>query len=592
MNDRNSIRFTEEMKGYITFGESDYERGAREGHKSGTRLMFHLTIEIDDLDRFAADPRREATAEGWVGCDALGGKLSVEKGAFNLFVDEEDPATKRMLYRLFFRDGAGHPVTLTGYKVVRNDPSADVWPDTTTLYTRVLQGHVGEADEPTAEIVASGIVRIPLFDFLKQLTTFRADGPSRTARAAALGRFGALFVGQLWQVYARRALRRARGYRGGSALTGRMGVHPKRSAAGSRSENSRPSIPRRTDMSLRADRLVEEILPFRAGDGMQCNLIHVQGSTPPDKGPVLLVHGAGVRANIFRSPVRSTLVDTLVANGYDVWLENWRASIDLPPNPWTLDQAAIYDHPKAVKTVVEQTGADEVKAVIHCQGSTSFMMSAVAGLVPEVKTVVANAVSLHPVIPEFSRFKITYLTPTVGRLLDYLNPQWGLYAPTTMAKLITLLVLLVHHECDNPVCKMVSFTYGSGFPALWSHENLNNETHEWLKEEFAHVPITFFRQMARCVEEGHLVSVEGIGELPESFVAEPPQTDARFAFLAGEKNHCFLPESQKKTFDFLDSFHENHHSFHLLRNYGHLDVFMGRNAHRDVFPLILNELER
>jgi hypothetical protein len=98
--------------------------------------------------------------------------------------------------------------------------------------------------------------------------------------------------------------------------------------------------------------------------------------------------------------------------------------------------------------------------------------------------------------------------------------------------------------------------------------------------------------MARCVNEGHLVSVEGISELPESFVAEPPQTDARFAFLAGERNHCFLPESQKKTFDFLDSYRRNYHSFHMFPTYGHLDVFMGKNAHRDVFPLILNELQR
>ncbi len=92
MNGRKSVRFTEEMKGYVTFGERDYERGAREGRESGTRLMFHLTIEVDDLDRFASDPRREAAAEGWVGCDSLGGRLPVERGVFNLFVDAEDPA--------------------------------------------------------------------------------------------------------------------------------------------------------------------------------------------------------------------------------------------------------------------------------------------------------------------------------------------------------------------------------------------------------------------------------------------------------------------------------------------------------------------
>ncbi|MFN2500347.1 MAG: esterase, partial [Pyrinomonadaceae bacterium] len=90
------------------------------------------------------------------------------------------------------------------------------------------------------------------------------------------------------------------------------------------------------------------------------------------------------------------------------------------------------------------------------------------------------------------------------------------------------------------VCKWASFTYGTGFPTLWSHENLNDETHEWIKQEFAHVPVSFFEQMGRCVEAGHLVSVEGRPELPESFVAQPPKTDARFAFLTGEDNRCFV----------------------------------------------------
>ena len=84
----------------------------------------------------------------------------------------------------------------------------------------------------------------------------------------------------------------------------------------------------------------ETVVPFTAGDGFRCNLIHVQGERSPTKGPVLLVHGAGVRANIFRARVQVTLVDFLTKHGYDVWLENWRASIDLPPNRWTLDQAA------------------------------------------------------------------------------------------------------------------------------------------------------------------------------------------------------------------------------------------------------------
>ena len=208
-----SVRFTEEMKGHVSFGERDHERGAREGRDGGVRLMFHLTIEVGDLDRFAADSRREASAEGWVGCEALGGRLPVERGAFNLFVEDE-PGRKRMLYRLFFRDGVGHPLTLTGFKVVRERSGGHIWRDTSTLYVRVLRGHVGEGDEPGAEVVASGILRLRPWDFARQLTTFRAAAPSLAGRIAAIGRFDALFLGQLWQVYGRPLVRGLRG-RGG-----------------------------------------------------------------------------------------------------------------------------------------------------------------------------------------------------------------------------------------------------------------------------------------------------------------------------------------------------------------------------------------
>jgi pimeloyl-ACP methyl ester carboxylesterase len=337
----------------------------------------------------------------------------------------------------------------------------------------------------------------------------------------------------------------------------------------------------------------ETILPFRAGDGMALNLVHVQNPRRrPKKGPVLLVHGAGVSADIFRAPVEADVVDFLLGKGYDVWLENWRASIVFPFNRWDLDQAAVHDHPYAVGTLLKKTGAKRVKAIIHCQGSTSFMMSSVAGLLPQVDVILSNAVSLNPIVPSFSGLKIRYLLPLMEKLTDRLNPQWGLRAPGFIPKMVDALVQLTHHECQNPVCKEVSFTYGSGFPALWSHANLNDATHEWLKKEFAAVPLTFFSQMDLCVKAGHLVSLGKFPELPADFTAQAPKTRARFSFFAGKQNLCFLPESQARTFEFLKDHGANHPSLHLLDGYGHLDVFMGKNAATDVFPLFLSELEK
>lgn len=199
-----TVRFTEEMLGHLTFGEADYARGAQAGRDGAEALKFHLTIEVADIDRFRHDPLRPASAAGWVQCDALGGRLPVEQGDFNLFVDVA-PGTKHMLYRLFFRDGVGNPLTLTGYKLVENDAGFDLWKDTTTLFTRVLQGHVPASGEATATALASGILRIRIRDFAKQLTTFRAGGgPGLGAKLGALLKFNVVFLGQLAEVYLRR----------------------------------------------------------------------------------------------------------------------------------------------------------------------------------------------------------------------------------------------------------------------------------------------------------------------------------------------------------------------------------------------------
>jgi predicted patatin/cPLA2 family phospholipase len=207
------LSFTEEMKGYVTFGELDYDKGAREGKKSGTKIMFHLTITADNVSRFVTDPEHDTDdVQGYIRCEALGGELPVEKGWFNLFVDDNDPSIKRMFYRLFFRDGQGNPLTLTGHKYIKDDPGMDLWHDTTTLFTRILNGHVSEkedhSDTPDHEelkkmVKASGIIIIHFFDFLKQLTTFRTKGPTISDRASATASFGRLFMGKLWDVYAR-----------------------------------------------------------------------------------------------------------------------------------------------------------------------------------------------------------------------------------------------------------------------------------------------------------------------------------------------------------------------------------------------------
>jgi len=337
----------------------------------------------------------------------------------------------------------------------------------------------------------------------------------------------------------------------------------------------------------------DEVFPFRTADGIECNVTHVTGPKAPTKGPVLLVHGVGVRKEIWRPPTPRTTVEALIDDGFDVWIETWRASMDVPNNTWTLDQAAVLDHPLAVKLVLEKTGAESIQALTHCQGSTSFAMAACAGLLPEVRTIVSSAVTLHPVVPRMSELKLRYVVPIVARLTGYLDPQWGIGDPPwILPKVVTAYCKASRRKCDNGVCKVSSFMFGAGDPTLWTHEQLSKETHEWTKGEFGAAPLTFFKQISKCVQEGHLISVEGRPELPESFVAQPPQTDARFAMITGSYNHTFTPESQQRTFDWFEQREPGRHSLHIVPKYGHLDVFVGENAGRDWHPIILGELNK
>ncbi|MFD0663717.1 hypothetical protein [Thermocatellispora tengchongensis] len=196
------------MRGHVMPGCADPAEGERLGRANGHLLAVHLTITADDVDRFVADAAHEASASGWVSCPTLGGgRMPVQAGSFNLFAldsapdsvsAEAVPARRRMLYRLHFTGAGGQALTLVGHKDVHDDPGADVWRDTSTLYVRILRGHTAPAGDAGAEVAAAGVITIHLPDFLRQLTTFRTRGPGG---AEALARFGRLFLGELWDAY-------------------------------------------------------------------------------------------------------------------------------------------------------------------------------------------------------------------------------------------------------------------------------------------------------------------------------------------------------------------------------------------------------
>jgi predicted acylesterase/phospholipase RssA len=203
-----AVSFTETMRGFFMPGEADPVNGEREGRRNGNALDVRLTIEATDLDAFLRDPDHRATVVGTVDCPFLSASLMpVRSGEFQQFVNDRTnditvPGHKRMLYTLTF--GAGSMTfVLRGEKRLRNTPPHALWPDTTTLYTALEVSAPGRDAAP----YGAGILHVLPLDFMEELTTFRVTGATDAfAAVAALARFGQFFLGQAWDVYARKII--------------------------------------------------------------------------------------------------------------------------------------------------------------------------------------------------------------------------------------------------------------------------------------------------------------------------------------------------------------------------------------------------
>jgi cholesterol oxidase len=91
------------------------------------------------------------------------------------------------------------------------------------------------------------------------------------------------------------------------------------------------------------------------------------------------------------------------------------------------------------------------------------------------------------------------------------------------------------------------------------------------------------------VRTGHLVNA--IGE--DVYLPHLERLAIPIRFIHGAENACFLPESTELTHRILSE--KNGAQFYdrqLIPNYGHIDCIFGKNAAQDVYPLILEHLEK
>ena len=64
-------------------------------------------------------------------------------------------------------------------------------------------------------------------------------------------------------------------------------------------------------------------------------------------------------------------------------------------------------------------------------------------------------------------------------------------------------------------------------------------------------------------------------------------------FITGEHNRMFVPKGLERSYDALRRAHgPQNYVHHVIKDYAHLDLWLGTNAQRDVWPTALAELEK
>jgi len=81
---------------------------------------------------------------------------------------------------------------------------------------------------------------------------------------------------------------------------------------------------------------------------------------------------------------------------------------------------------------------------------------------------------------------------------------------------------------------------------------------------------------------------------PPSYVAHEPLIDGtRFTFLGAGWDRMFLASGQKRTADFFNGLDPRAKAEYVcVDGYGHMDIYWGERAPREVFPVIGAGLSR
>ena len=584
--------FTEVMSGFVHYDRSlvedrrdTYELAHRVAKSLCESARFFLSVQAFDTNELVRHAQHRGMLTGTFVCPSIpGSPFMVQRGEFNLFVlNSKAPGTRNLTYDFDMTGINGRKLHFHGYKVVDSSVALapiQFWRATSTLYVTVSEhvpGMCVDLDDEDAwrrgAVLAKGIMHIQPSDFLAQINTMTPTGSGLLRKTISAASFLTYFTRKSLSLFL-------------APLTPLQ--YPTQTFSGF--VNSTPPT-----------RSVEIV----ASDGVCSRMhiwepTHIPGGDPANVRNVFMIPGASVDHQIFALPtIPYNAVNYLTRAGYRVFVTVHRISQLMVAGSLYTTYDARLDLRACLEHIRFAHGPAKIYTIAHCMGSVAFSCGLLDGTIPTswILGITCSQVFMNPVWGPANMAKVLAGPIPIDRLYTAAAGTWfscstapsDTLVQRALNQLLRLYPQSRREMCNNAACHRTSLVFGR----CWNHNNLNEATHRQIDRFFGGVNM---RQLALLMRMGYDGNVMANGPGFERLTT--PENIERLRgipimLFVGRDNAVLSPEATERTYETLcETFEDGEYKRKVVPGYGHLDGWMGRNAWRDVYPFVREELDR
>lgn len=345
-----------------------------------------------------------------------------------------------------------------------------------------------------------------------------------------------------------------------------------------------------------ADAVVSNHL-INTEDGVQLQLHRIcrRAGTPA----VLLLHGLSSSSAMFSGAEWYNLTAYLLDHGYhDIWLLDWRGSALYHKRYLSaghdIDDVVEIDLPQAVAQMRAAIGAQPIHIISHCIGAMALSMALANQTITGIKSAICANVGLFPTLAAASLVKLLSVPGLAHHVFDieHLLVDANDSDYQTSEALPLLLSHSGQNQCANVTCRMLSFVWGAGHEStIFKHRHLHPDTHSNLHHYFGPVSLSYFFHIQKMLHHAAVVGNQAKGRAALNYLDQVARIITPMLLCVGSENRVWH-DSIQQYYRIIRQYHPNL-PVQLLEvpGYTHNDVFMGVDAHVDVFPALLKFLQ-